>query len=391
MPPNAHAVLGASGARRWMNCPGSVALSAGMPNKTTVYAREGTAAHTLAERALQTGLPAIMWLETLLEADGEDVEVTEEMAEAVQVYVDYVRSLATDDECCAIPYIEQAFTLEDLIPPEDMFGTADAVVWNVRTRVLDVVDLKYGRGVAVGIDTPQLPFYALGAVVALKVRPDVIRVTIVQPRAPHVDGPIRSRVMTWDELVTFKRDLFQRAVATQDPDAPLVVGEWCRFCPAQALCPAQRAYALEVAQSEFMDGLAPPRPETLTPAELATVLGAADVLEEWLRAVEAHAFNLLERGLEVPGYKLVEKRATRKWADEEKAIDYLTDRLGDDAAYTEPKLISPAQAEKKLKEQKQKLPPELVVKQSSGRKLAIDADARPALLPSVVEDFEVVE
>lgn len=372
-----------------MNCPGSVALAAGKPDVTTVYAREGTAAHTLAERALRTGLPAITWLETVMDAKDGEVEVTEEMAEAVQMYADYVRELAGAPG--AILMIEQQFDLAPLDPPGDMFGTGDAVIWRPKVGVLDVVDLKYGQGVAVDASTPQLPYYALGAVMELHVKPQLVRIHIVQPRAPHPDGPIRVREMGWDELVAFKRELFERAAATQEPDAPLVVGEWCRFCKAQAICPAQRAYALEVAQSEFMDELAPPRPDTLTPVEIATVLRAADVLEEWLRAVEAHAYGMLERGLDVPGYKLVEKRATRKWADEPKAIDYLTDRLGDEAAYTEPKLISPAQAEKKLKELKQKLPVELVVKQSSGRKLAADADARPALPPSVAEDFEAVQ
>ena len=81
-----HAKLGASGSDRWMNCPGSIRTAHGLPDTTSIYAQEGTAAHSLAERALRKGLDCDVWLDTQI--DG--INVDEDMVGAVQVFVDLV-------------------------------------------------------------------------------------------------------------------------------------------------------------------------------------------------------------------------------------------------------------------------------------------------------------
>lgn len=397
MPPTTHASLGASSSHRWMACPGSVALSEGIPDSTSPYAIEGTAAHDLGEMALAKGFDCDVWLGTEIKVterleDGRievhHVEVTEEMCEAVQVYVDHVRKQHEAAGEGAELMLERKFDLSPLNPPGPMFGTSDAVIWAPTTRVLDISDYKHGQGVAVdATENSQLRYYALGAVVALNKKPDLIRMTIVQPRASHPAGIIRTDEMTWDELVSFKSELFAAGARTQEPDAPLVPGEHCRFCKAQAICPAQRKMAIEVAQSEFD---VEPEPvltpaEQLTEEQLALVLEKADLIRNWLGAVESHVVSLLDRGQEVVGWKLVEGRSNRRWKDEEHVETVLVGILGDEAH--EKKLLSPAKAEKALKGIGTKLDPDLVEKPAGRPKLVPAHDARPALLPSAQDEF----
>jgi hypothetical protein len=387
-----HSELGASKAERWMQCPGSVNAERGLPNTSSPYAVEGTAAHTLAEKCLRKGIDADVYLDTEIpvEVDGETqhIAVTEEMVEAVQVYLDYVRKRSFTEQ----RMIEVQFDLAPLNPPEPMFGTADCVVWNTADKILEVFDLKYGAGVAVDAkENVQLCYYALGAVVALNKKPVTIRVNIVQPRAAHPEGIIRSFEFDWAYLLEYKKALFEAAVKTQDPEAPRSAGAHCRFCKALAVCPEQRRVAIEVAQSEF-DVETPnlPAAANLTSEQIGRILTAAPLIEDWFKAIRSHVTALLDAGQPVEGWKLVPKRASRKWEDEAKAQNILTLMQGVtvDDLFTK-KFVSPAQAEAVLKEKKIKydLTP-YIIKASSGTNLVPAGDARPALTPSAQSDFE---
>lgn len=381
----AHATLGASSASRWINCPGSVRMSEGMPNTSSDFAREGTAAHELAERALAAKKPASAFI-------GETIggfEVDEEMAEAVQIYVDAVNEAANGN----LLVIEQRFSLEALNPPVPMFGTADAIIWDAKTKVLTVMDLKYGAGVPVKVEnSPQLSYYALGAMLTMEdrgVRPERIRMCIVQPRYRHQDGPVRFfEIDSYTLRVEWADDLMEYARRTLDADAPLQEGDWCRFCPAQAKCPLLHKKALEAARSEFDDGFSPPAPETLTDAQISDILSKADGFKSWVNSVQAYAAAKLQSGGKIPGYKLVAKRATRKWTDEEEAVSVLENMgLDEDDIYVK-KMLSPAQAEDRLgknKVVKERLAP-LVQSVSSGYTIASISDKRPAVTLALTDD-----
>lgn len=374
----AHSILGASSAKRWMSCPGSVALALSIPDHdtTTVYAAEGTVAHELAELSLRENVDPIMYVGKRI--DG--IMVTKEMALAVGMYCDKVNALA--QSCGVEPQLEVRFTLDRLDTPVDMFGTADCVVWDEEHSHLHVMDYKHGRGVVVEAEeNQQLMYYALGAVLELGVRPDKITVWIVQPRAPHRDGVVRDYTFSWERMVEFRHELIDAANATQEPDAPLAVGDWCRFCPAQAVCPAQKEHALVLAQDMFEvephpDSL--PAPDQLTDDDLTRVLDYAPMIESWFRACRAFVQEKLERHEEHPGYKLVAKRATRKWIDEMEAREVLREMGLEEHDLIETKTISPAQAEKLLRREGVEVPPSLYEKKSSGTTLAPDADPRPA-------------
>lgn len=375
----AHSILGASSAKRWMMCPGSVALSERVPHDDTesFFAREGTAAHELCELALTEQLDPTMYVGKRI--DG--IPVTKEMALAVGMYCDKVNALTKS--CGTEPQLEVRFSLDRLDPPVPMFGTGDCVVWAPLTDHLHVLDFKYGKGIVVEAEeNPQLMYYALGAVLELKVKPKKITVWIIQPRAPHRDGVVRDYTFTWERLIEYRHELLAAAEATQQPDAELAVGDWCRYCPAHATCPAQERYALTVVQDAFAATTEPflPLPEVLGEDELNVILEHAELIESWFRSVRKHVFAQLERGEGHKGWKLVAKRATRKWVDEADAATSLRDLgIDEDDLFSPAKLISPAQADKLLRRDGVEIPRGLFTKDSSGSTLAPDSDPRPEI------------
>lgn len=366
----AHSTLGASSAHRWMECPGSVRLYQLVPEtqgEPSIHAAEGTKAHELAADCLNHGIHPV----------GDDLE----MVKAVDVYYNYVNSLEGD-----VRLVEERVDLSRLkpAPPVPMFGTADAIVWNKKQRRLHVVDFKYGKGVKVEVkDNPQLLYYALGAVLALRVRPETIRVAVVQPRADHRDGPIREHVYDWQELTDFKNKLLEAAALTAQPDAPVgPVGSHCRWCRAKPVCPAQERNLAEATQTD-LDHFNPPPPDVLSVERLAYLLTLKPFVDQWFTESRNYVEAQLEQRQEVPGWKLVAKRAARKWEDEHKAAEFLQSRGISEREVFETKVISPAKAEKLLTDEDKEVLRNLVIKQSSGTTLVPDTDPRPSALPVI--------
>jgi hypothetical protein len=389
-----------------MNCPGSVRLSEGVPEQApSFYAIEGTGAHEVTTRCVEKDVDPELFLDTIIQTDDmeQPVTVDEEMVEAASVVRDYVNR--RKEEGYEVVGIEQRFDLAPLNPPAPMFGRADIVLFKPTTPLektldgvrmpkpsyLEVVDLKYGRGHLVEAErNPQGLYYAVGAVLATKKRADYVRITIIQPRAAHPDGIIREWECSWQDLVDFRGELIERALATQDPDAPLSPGYWCDFCPALAVCPAKHDEAQELARNTFQ-ALVPveeeepvtlPVPEALPLERLQEVLAAAPGIEDWFKAIRDHMRTLTEAGEET-GYKLVAKRGRRVWNDAADAERFLRARLGDEA-FTR-KLRSVTQAEKALKEaggHKGEIEGKWDMV-SSGTNLVPNEDPRPAIEPSV--------
>ena len=378
-----------------MACPGAPRLEATMPDDgaTSIHAIEGTAAHELAEMCLREGGNPADHIGLFIPVEGQGIEVTQEMADAVQVYVDYVREAGGPG---AQVLYEVPVTLDKLAPPQKMRGTSDAVVWLSDTRILHVIDYKHGQGVVVEVEgNKQTRYYALGAVLTLEVKPETVIITIVQPRASHPDGAVRSEELAWQDLIDFRNELMAAAHAASAPDAPVgPVGDHCRWCRAKAICPAQRSNALVVAQQEFDladDAALPvaglPAPTALNLDQLTEVLDKAPYVEEWFAAVREHARQMLEQGGEVPGFKLVAKRATRRWTNEDEAEKWLREQRVKVNDFAPRKMVSPAQAEKIVGT----LPDELVEAKSSGYNLAHDSNPRPAITPGsgAADEFDV--
>lgn len=376
----AHSTIGASSAYRWMTCPGSVKLAEGIVPRSSDYALEGTAAHQLAESCLVDEHDPACFLGANMVINDHDtiveVPVTQDMVDAVQVYVDYIRENDTFQTL-----IEHRFHLASLHP--HLFGTADCVQFFDDTKILRVIDYKHGQGLAVEADNnPQGMYYALGALTTLGFPARVVEIVIAQPRCPHPQGPIRSWSIGVDALLDWQADLLDAVKLTEQDGAPLKAGDHCKFCPAAGIpgrCKEIEGKANALAKVEFIPLV------QYDPAVLSQALHDMHAVEARIKAIREFAYTEAEAGRTPPGWKLVEKRATRKWRDESRAIAALRDACVD--PFGDPKVISPAQAEKQLPKDQKKILEELTVKESSGHTLAPADDKRAAVKQSAKDDF----
>lgn len=376
----AHAKLGASNAHRWLNCPGSVSAEDGIPNTSSPFAEEGTTAHELAEQVLGMAHlpPKDVKVEdwpryaTVKANEFLDLYEDQDMADFVRVYVDHVNSLAVG--CDALD-IEMRVSYEDWVPGG--FGTADAII--VQGDTLHICDLKYGMGVRVDAEeNPQAMLYALGALTMTEMIFDIerIQIHIVQPRLDHISQWEISvpDLLRWAEWVK------QRAEEALVEDAPRVPGEkQCRFCRAKASCAALQKMTQDVIMADFDDLDNVPKANTLTDDQMRRALEAKPLIEAWLGAVEGLVKERLSNGESFPGYKLVEGKSNRQWSDDWQAAAKLVELIGNDKAYTPPKLITPAQAEKVLGKARVSEIAPLITKPSGAPTLAPETDKRPAI------------
>jgi len=430
-----HAKLSASGSKQWMNCPGSVMAEARNPNPrgSSIFAMEGTAAHLLCELYAGEGIAPeeflgetiYIWNDDAYLAgdltkaqaqydDGElpgieaEFEVDQDMVDAVEYFVAAVETArARLDPRGREEHSEKWLDLTWLHPL--LGGTGDyigveAFGW------AELVDYKHGRGVLVEVrDNTQLKLYGVGV---LHMFPDCegVRMTIVQPRKEHEDGPIRSIEYTREELMDFAEEVRVAAEATQQKNATLCAGDWCTFCDAKAYvdengefyeCQALIDAMQEEAQMDFSDE--PPEVGIPIPTNNGRLAHAAKwlgVFDNYVKAVDGAIQRELLAGRPVEGYKLVRKRANRTFGVYVEELDELTDTednywanmsegdvlaimeselgLGSEKCYQPGKLKSPAQFEKLGKEVK-KLVGEMAYKPEGGLTVAREDDPRPAV------------
>lgn len=379
-----HALLAPSKAGRWIPCPGSIEAEAHFPDTTSPEAEEGTAAHELAAQALREGVAA----EDYLNAVFRGYTVTAEMAEAVQQYLDYVNALPGE-----ATVVEEWVDLSALLGA-DQGGTLDYGAVQVIDGWLHVADLKYGKGVQVHAQSNyQGALYAIGLMGAYEFLTDFHGATfhIIQPRLDWID----THEFSMEELEDIGRRARESANLVYAGNAPRQPGwDICRWCPAQGSCKALADWVQKHTASEFADLDETPPPalvdqDQLTDKELSALLERVPLIRSWCNALEKQAQAKLLEGEDVPGYKLVEGKSTRKWADAEKAQKYLRNKRYklDDIA---PRVfLSPAQAEKLLgKKQFQEKLGGLVEKPRGKPTLAPVSDKRPAISEEELSGFK---
>lgn len=401
----AHATLAPSAAYRWINCPGSVKASEGVAEKSSRFAAEGTAAHELCNLCLETGIDASVHLGHFVDIDAADpahrirqsfpdgrgangisiFEIDDEMVDGVTTYVDFVRGLMEATDGVGILDVEQRLDMRDIHP--SIFGTGDAVVYDVTAEHLHVVDFKYGKGVLVSPeDNPQLFLYGAGAARRYhNHRLSKITLHVVQPRTQG--EPIKSWETDLLDLFDFEGDIAKAAARTDEPDALIVVGEWCQFCPIRATCEVRRQKAFTDAQAEFDDvgDMTLPALSSLTAVQRGHILRNADQIFAFVKAVQLEEHANALAGNPPEGWKLVAKRANRKWKSEEKARELWP-------IYQDPKLLSPAQMEKAVgKAEFAEHEADLVIKQSSGVNLVPLEDPRAPVAADALAEFSAVD
>ena len=427
-----HARFSASKIEQLMACPGSHVLQDGLPDRASVYSAEGTAAHQVLAWALEQNVTASAFIGRVIHVDKAgsvvdranaeyEFEVDDDMAEHVQSTLDTVARYAGPDD---VVLSEVLVDYSEFVgaEPGDGAGTADVIILHADGETITVLDLKYGRGLAVSAEqNPQMSCYALGAIAGYRDVADFkrVRMIISQPRITSEPSVYECTV---EELVKWAQDVARPAIMSARNARATYVDrgashdEWlevftragedqCRFCKAKATCPTLRAEvavtvsagactADEFDSAEFDEIVVVPK---LGDADtLASCLAKVDLIEGWCIAIRAEAERRLLAAEDVPGFKLVPgRKGARKWADKAEAEETLKSMRLKEAEMYDFKLISPTTAEKlyKAKVIGPRQWPKLqgLITQPDGKLhvAPLDDPRQAVIVTSVVEDFPV--
>ncbi len=414
-----HSAFSPSGSKMWLTCSGSLIPNILAGDQSGEEAAEGSVAHHVAEQWLSTGRRPKKMIGEIVEQDGFEIEVTDEMMAYVGDYVDWCEELRED----SVKFlIETRVDLSDLMPIPDQGGTSDCIAL-VRKKngkfKLYVRDLKFGKGVRVIADeNTQGMLYAYGSwkILCEEYDIDEIEIGICHPRL--VNGTTTFDITPAD-LLEWTEYVKQRAADAWQFNAPRTPSpEGCQWCKVAATCAARYKRVAEVTsgvfdgeddddetytaeqqervKEELEDDLGEPAfrfrdPARLSTAAMAKILRYRKMTEQFFQKIED---ELIERAIsreeKIPGWKLVEGRTRRKWPDNDGEVirKLLGAGLKESALYTMD-MISPAEAEKKLhgkaglsSEDSAKLVNSLAIKPRGNRSLVRVSDNRSEVIKS---------
>lgn len=383
----AHALLGASKADQWINCPPSARLQESIPDKRSEFADEGTAAHELSELILRRRLtPCNAAERKRLDKAVEDFKKNNsyygpEMEDAVAAYVEVVEEhfmAAKARSSDAVILLEERLDFTEWVP--DGYGTGDVVL--ISDGMLEVIDLKYGKGVPVSaIGNPQLRLYGLGAWSNWSYLYSIneVSMTIVQPRLDSVS----TDTLPLGELIDWAEVVVKPAAALADAgEGEFEPGSHCRWCKVKGNCRARADENMKALAYEFQD------PALLSMDEIGSVLFVAEQLKVWAKDVEEYAFDQAKAGARIPSWKLVEGRSNRSITDKAAARKALESAEVEAEKYLKPQeLLGIGDLEKKIgKKELASLLDGLIVKPPGKPVLVPETDKRPEL-NSVDQDF----
>ena len=373
-----HAYLAASASERWLHCPPSAKLCAQEEDQGSPYAQQGTDAHELCQHLLEKALGRQTRdpTEDLTYYDAEMQEAAEGYASFVMEQVAEAKTLCADPLIC----VEQTVDFSKWVPHG--FGTADALI--VADDLLYITDFKYGVGCLVSADgedgtgNSQLKCYALGALDTFGNLFDIkrIRLSIYQPRRENID----TFELTKADLLKWADDVLAPiALLAYKGEGEFEAGDHCQFCKVKATCRKRAEYAMELAKYEFAEA------PTLDPSEIAAILPQIDTLVSWAEDIKTYARDQALIGVKFPGYKLVEGRSNRKYADEA-AVAKVVSEAGYDPY--EQKLVGITEMTKRLgKKRFEELLSGLVIK-PQGKPVLVPKDDDRKELNTAANDFE---
>lgn len=419
----AHALCSASGAERWLNCPGSVALCLKVPEGApSPYALEGTKFHELCEKMLEPlifhynkdhSLSVKLIAEMLDDLPGTFISSYPlEMREHAQDYIGEIWQLIGKHKPKKI-LIEKKMTLNK---PLEMFGIADLLFAfkQKEKNILVIVDIKYGAGKTVEPDCPQLIYYALAAQETFpKIKFDESWLYIFQPRVEHEEGTFRKYVLKKREAAKWKATFLDGAkealaIVKGKTEPKFVAGDHCQFCSAKPVCVAHAKYIDAQAGIDFTDDPAVLVPavsdqrfeirEFMSDEQISRLLLYRKEIEKFLSSLVEYAINRSLEGDPINGWKVVEARSQRKW-DTDNGTDIAKElaKLGIKDPWDK-KLRGLGSIEKELKtlgveNKKGAAIAHLTTKTTPGKTLVPDTDSRPAIDASTTagSDFEEID
>lgn len=328
-----HAILSASGASRWMACTPSAVLEQQFENKSSVFAEEGTLAHELGELTLKLNLGEITkrTFNSKFKKIQENKLYSADMPDYVQTYVDTCLERVSEAKATtpdALFKIEQRLDFSEWVP--NGFGTGDFVI--IADGTMEVCDLKYGKGVPVSANNnKQMMLYALGAIAEFNFLYDIqkVRMTIIQPRLDNIS----TFEVTTEDLLKWAEDYVRpRAELAIKGKGEFCAGDHCKFCRAKAVCRARAEKNMELAKYDFEE------PALLDNNDVAYILSKIDELVNWAGDVKDFALEQALNGEEYDGFKVVEGRSNRKYADTEAIVEILRDNN-----FNDPDIFKPSE------------------------------------------------
>lgn len=348
-PEKEHSKYGASGSKRWMGCVGSTAMSEGMESYDNPNSIGGTKAHACLEFLFKNrkNLKAAV----KMAADTWDADQIKHANETVKYVEELLWYWKVADRPDAL-HIETKINSSAFTMPGQS-STLDIAIDAFEHRTLVVADYKYGVGIVDVENNSQLIYYALGMLLKLGWKKyDRVVLIIIQPRGIHNSGETnRVWETTAENIINWGRKFKAAVKLAEAPGAikNLTYDEdHCRYCLARIKCPKIKEEAFKQAQIDFSPttNLIKKIPDVKKVDDIGKLLDACGKLQMFINAVKEKAYNDAKRGKKVNGYKLVEKRSIRKWKNETE-ISLEIKGMGL-KAFSDPKILSPAQFEKKF-------------------------------------------
>jgi len=345
----AHAKLSASGSAKWLVCTPSAHLEDQFLDEDTEFSAEGTFAHGVFAYRMEVALNQRPADTEIVAAFHANKYWSQELSDYVQQTVEFAMDRVAEAKArCKDPVIlvEQRLNFSRWVP--EGFGTGDLVI--ITDGLVEVLDLKYGKGIPVSaFENSQMRLYGLGGYNELSHLYDIthVRTTVMQPRLDNWG----SEDLTVEELLRWADDVVVPAAKLAwEGKGQFVAGEHCSdgFCKARFTCKARNDQSMEIARREF-SLLAP---ELLTTEQVCQVLDKADAAIKWLKDVQEFAFTQAERGVHIPGYKLVEGRSNRKYVNQDKVAAKLIESGFPEAVIYERSLLGITAMEKAIGKKK---------------------------------------
>ena len=422
--PEVHALLSASSSKQWLNCPPSARLQENFPNESSVYAEEGTFAHSICEYKVKK------YLHERVRRPQSEEFYTEELEQSTDAYYEFVVGVIEEmkqNGCEPLVLVEERVDYSHIAPSG--FGTADMLILGHDAEgrgILHICDYKNGKGVFVdAYHNSQMMLYAIGALHAYGyIYPiEIVRMSIIQPRLDNISTYECSR----EELEAWGESIKDTARMAYEGKGQQKAGDWCRFCRAKPVCRACKEEALSLCREEFLDldagafaegpradpadmeesdTTAPYTPDLSAPTfkqpglvsldELTEILPTLNRISSWIESVFAFiSSEAINHGVPIKGYKVVEGRSKRVFTDTKAVVETATQN-----GYTDlykQQLISLTEFEKLMGKKKfAELLGEFVAKPPGKLALVPDSDPRPPVdlsngVGGVTEEFEVLE